>query len=74
MHTPVTASTSAGDIHARIAGPGQGTLVARTAVGDVRVNGKEYEGKLAEITLGEGSEISRLESSVGDVRVTAPGG
>lgn len=74
VHTPVTASTSAGDIQARFAGPGRGTLMARTAVGDVRVNGKEYEGKFAEVTLGEGSEISRLESSVGDVRVSAPGG
>lgn len=74
VQTPVTASTSAGDIHARFAGPGRGTLVARTAVGDVRVNGKDYEEKSAEITLGEGSEISRLESRVGDVRVSAPGG
>lgn len=74
VHTPVTASTSAGDIEARLAGPGRGTLVAVTSVGDLRVNGKEIEGKRAEVTMGEGSEISRLESSVGDVRVTAPGG
>lgn len=65
----IDARTSAGDIHATMVGPYTGTIIAETSVGDLRVMGREYHEKHATIALGDGPEISRFKSSVGDVLV-----
>ena len=65
----IDASTSAGDIHAAMVGPYDGTIIARTRVGDLRILGREYHEKHATIALGEGPEISTFESAVGDILV-----
>ncbi len=70
VSTPVTARTSAGDIHASMIGPYTGTIVADTSVGGLHVLGKQYKQKHLTLSMGEGPQISRFESSVGDVRVT----
>lgn len=70
VSSPVAAATQAGDVHAVVTGPFAGSIEAKTSVGDLRINGTEYESKSATVTMGEGSDTCLFESSVGDVRVT----